>query len=74
MKFGYFIPKSVVELELLWIYNLVFFSFKISSGAIFGTDQNIVVEEVAKKKEKMYNNACIKKITEKCQTHKVWCS
>ncbi|GAU40534.1 hypothetical protein TSUD_366990 [Trifolium subterraneum] len=39
--------------------------------AIFGTDQNIVDEEVAKKKEKMYNNACIKKIIEKCQTHKI---
>ncbi|CAJ2657248.1 unnamed protein product [Trifolium pratense] len=39
--------------------------------AIFGSDQNIVYEEVAKKKEKMYNNACIKKIIEKCQTHKI---
>lgn len=43
----------------------------LSSGAIFGSDQNVVEEEVAKKKEKLHNDPCIRKISEQCETNKV---
>nr|WIL59933.1 nodulation protein [Melilotus officinalis] len=39
--------------------------------SIFGTDQNIIDEEVVKKKEKLYNYPCIKKISDHCEIHKI---
>ncbi|XP_012575289.1 uncharacterized protein [Cicer arietinum] len=39
--------------------------------AIFGSDQNVVEEEVAKKKEKLHNDPCIRKISEQCETNKI---
>ncbi|XP_058766600.1 probable serine/threonine-protein kinase PBL26 [Vicia villosa] len=39
--------------------------------AIFGTDQNIIEEEVAKKKEKLHNHPSIRKISEQCEKHKI---
>ncbi|KAK7256932.1 hypothetical protein RIF29_30539 [Crotalaria pallida] len=43
----------------------------LSPGGLFETDQNMVDEEVEKKKEEYYNNAMIEKFLELCETDKV---
>jgi len=43
----------------------------LSSGGLFETNHKIVEEEVAKKKEKLLNNASIREISEQCEAHRV---